>query len=67
MFCGGGNKRGGKDFQTQGGTQLLKLNLGIEKNKNRDFKRPISLNFFKSLPAIANITSFLDIYCAYHA
>ena len=37
-FWGGGNQKGGKDFwKKSGGTQLFKLNLGIEKNKNEDF------------------------------
>ena len=37
-FGMGETKRGGERFsKTRGGTQLFKLNLGIEKNKNEDF------------------------------
>ena len=37
-FGVGETKRGGKIFKNKGGgTQLFKLNLGIEKNKNEDF------------------------------
>ena len=33
-----GEKKGGKRFsKIKGGTQLFKLNLGIEKNKNENF------------------------------
>ena len=36
-FWGGGNQKGGERFsKKKGGTQLFKLNLGIEKNKNED-------------------------------
>ena len=49
---GGGNqKRWGKIFKMKGGTQLSKLNLGIEEGKNGDFHRQISINFFKNFPA----------------
>ena len=64
---GWGNQKGDKIFKSKGGTQLFKLNLGIEKNKKGDFKRQININFFKNLPAVETITTFLDIYCAYHA
>ena len=37
-----------KDFQKErGGHQLFKLNLGIEKDKNGDFFRQLSINFYK--------------------
>ena len=34
---GGETKRRWKIFKNKGGTQLFKLNLGIEKNKNEEF------------------------------
>ena len=33
-FVVGETKRGGKDFQKKGGTQLFELNSGIEKDTN---------------------------------
>ena len=37
-ILGWGKKKGGERFsKIKGGTQLFKLNLGIEKNKNEDF------------------------------
>ena len=59
-------KRGGKIFKMKGGTQLSKLNLGIEEGKNGDFQRQISINVFKNLPAAAKDSSSLDMYCAYN-
>ena len=60
-------RKGGRFSKIKGGAQLFKLNSGIEKYKNQDFYRQISINFFKNLSAAANITTFLDIYCVYHA
>ena len=34
---GEGNQKGGEIFKKKGGTQIFKLNLGIEMNKNDDF------------------------------
>ena len=65
---GVGETKGGKRFsKTKGRTQLFKLNLGIVKNKNEDFERQISINFFKNLAVVAKITTFSDIYCDYNA
>ena len=55
----------GKDFQNERGTQLFKLDLGIEKGKNGDFQRQISINFLKNLPVAAKGLSPLGIYCAF--
>ena len=38
-ILGWGNQKEGKIFKNKGGTQLFKLNLGIEMNKNEDFQR----------------------------
>ena len=62
---GWGKQKGREVFrERQGGTQLFKLNLGVKKDKNGDFKRQISVNFFKNLPAAAHNTHSLAIYCA---
>ena len=54
------SKRGRERFsKIKGGTQLFKLNLGIEKNKNGEFYGQISIDFLKNLPAAAYITFFL--------
>ena len=61
-----GNPKEGKIFRMKGGTQLFKLNSGIENDKNGDFQRQFSVNFFKNLPAAAKNPFSLDMYCAYN-
>ena len=55
---GWGKPKGAKGLSERNvGTHLFNHNLGIEKDKNGDFYKQNSINFFKNLPAAANNTA----------
>ena len=42
--------------------KVFDLNLRIAKDKNRDYYREISIDYFKTLPAAANNINSMDMY-----